>query len=379
MGHVLLTGATGMIGRFILRDLAARDVDAAVLVRGANAEQRIANVIESLGQLHPSCGVDDSIPTPRVIRGDLHAADLALSAEDADWVERNVDSVIHCAGDVSFGHDGAADDVWRTNVDGTTNLARAALARGIEAFSFVSTAFVCGDRQGIVREDEARSGQGFGSVYEEAKLRAEEVLAETGLERVKIFRPCFVGGDTVTGFSSTFHGIYWFALFTAMARLRAGVSPGERWHHDVRIFRSPDLRHYMVPVDAVSRAVVELHEDEAAPTGAYHLTPPRSFDLRLVESSLRRHYGFEGVRFADPVDPAEWNETEQLFYEGLRAIGHRYLDGDPTFDCSKTLGRLAWWKSVTIDEDYLVRLYAYADSVRFGRGPARRREPLPAV
>lgn len=375
MAHVLLTGATGMIGRFILRDLAARDVDTAVLVRGADADAKIVATIESLEQLGASSGAADPIPRPRIVRGDLHAAGLGLSHEDSAWLAKHVGSVIHCAGDVSFGHDGAADDVWKTNVDGTAHVAKACRTLGIDALSYVSTAFVCGDRQGVVREDEARAGQGFGSVYEEAKLRAEEVLGEAGLGRLKIFRPCFVGGDSATGYTSTFHGIYWFALFTALARLRAGAAPGERWHHDVRIFRSPDLRHYMVPVDAVSKAVVELHEDESAPTGAYHLTPPRSFDLTLVESSLRRHYGYEGVRFADPVDPATWNETEQLFYEGLKSIGHRYIDGDPTFDCSKTLGRLPWWRDVEIDEDYLVRLFAFADSVRFGRGPVRRKQP----
>lgn len=378
MGHVLLTGATGMIGRFILRDLAARDVETAVLVRGANAEAKIAAVVDALEQMRGSCVSEEPLPPPRIIRGDLNTPDLGLSPADASWVARHVDSVIHCAGDVSFGHDGAGDDVWRTNVDGTAHVAGVCRSHGIDAVSYVSTAFVCGDRQGVIREDEARCGQRFGSVYEEAKLRAEEVLGEAGLARLKIFRPCFVGGDTSTGYTSTFHGIYWFALFTAMARMRAGAEPGQRWQHDVRIFRSPDLPHYLVPVDAVSKAVVEIHDDAAAPTGAYHLTPPRSVDLRLLEAALRRHYGFEGVRFAEPVDPATWNETEQLFYEGLKAIGHRYLDGDPVFDCTKTLDRLPWWQDVEIDEDYLVRLFAYADSVRFGRGPARRKQPAPA-
>lgn len=374
MGHVLLTGATGMIGRFILRDLAARDVETAVLVRGQNAEARIAEAIESLERLHP----DTEITAPRVVRGDLHAADLGVSAADAAWLGRHVDGVIHCAGDVSFGNEWQAEAIRKTNVEGTANVARFCLDRGIGRLSHVSTAFVCGDRQGVIREDEGRCGQGFGSAYEEAKLLAEEVLAEAGLPELKIFRPCFVGGDTATGYTSTFHGIYWFALFTAMARMRAGAAPGETWHHDVRIFRSPQLQHYMVPVDAVSKAVVELHEDRDAPTGAYHLTPARPFDLTLIESSMRRHFRFEGVRFADPVDPSEWNETERLFYDGLEAIGHRYLDGDPTFDCSKTLGRLPWWGSVDIDEDYLMRLYAFAESVAFGRGAARRKQTATA-
>lgn len=377
MGHILLIGATGMIGRFILRDLAARGIDTAVLVRGADAEPRIQAVLASLERLAETCPTDEPTVRPRVIRGDLHAPDLDLSSGDAAWFARNVEGVIHCAGDVSFGDKGVANDVWRTNVEGTANLARACKANGIDAVSYVSTAFVCGDREGVIREDEGRCGQGFGSIYEEAKLRAEEVLHETGFSRLKIFRPCFVGGDTATGYTSTFHGIYWFALFTALARMRAGAEPGQSWRHDVRIFRSPEMRHYIVPVDAVSRAVVELHVDPTAPTGAYHLTPPRPVTLSLLESALRKHYGYEGVRFAAPADPATWNETEQLFYDGLKGIGHRYLDGDPILDCSKTSGRLPWWRSVEIDEDYFLRLFAYADEVRFGRGPVRRRQPLP--
>lgn len=375
MGHVLLTGATGMIGRFIMRDLAARGIDTAVLVRGGDAGAKIDGALVALERLAESCATDQPTARPRIIRGDLQASDLALSAADTAWLARNVDSVIHCAGDVSFGNEGVANDVWRTNVDGTANVARACKANGIDSVSYVSTAFVCGDRQGVIREDEGRCGQGFGSVYEEAKLRAEEVLQEAGFARLKIFRPCFVGGDTTTGYTSTFHGIYWFALFTALARMRAGAEPGQRWRHDVRIFRAPDSRHYIVPVDAVSKAVVELHDDSLAATGAYHLTPPQPVTLAILESALRNHYGYEGVRFAASVDPETWNETEQLFYDGLKAIGHRYLDGDPILDCSKTVGQLPWWQTVAIDEDYFLRLFAYADAVRFGRGPAHRRQP----
>lgn len=377
MGYVLLTGSTGMIGRFILRDLAARGIDTAVLVRGADAEARMQAVLVELQRLASSPHTDELTPRPRIIRGDLDASDLALSQADAAWLARNVDGVIHCAGDVSFGGEGVASDVWRTNVEGTANLARNCKANHIDAVSYVSTAFVCGDRQGVIRENESRCGQGFGSVYEEAKLRAEEVLEGAGFAELKIFRPCFVGGDTATGYTSTFHGVYWFALFTALARMRAGAEPSEPWRHDVRIFRDPDERHYIVPVDAVSRAIVELHEDPTAPTGAYHLTPLRPATLALLESALRNHYGYEGVRFAAPTDPETWNETEHMFYDGLKAVGHRYLDGDPIFDCSKTVEHLPWWQSVETHEEYFSRLFAYADAVRFGRGPVRKKQPVP--
>src|SRR5207244_1988671 len=120
--YILLTGATGFLGRYLLRELLAAGRRVAVLVRGD---------VERLG---------DSPAT--VIAGDLRASRLGLSAVDRTWISRRCTSILHAAANVSF----RAGQAWSTNVDGTARL----LELGVAEFHHLSTAFVGGDRTGTI-------------------------------------------------------------------------------------------------------------------------------------------------------------------------------------------------------------------------------------
>ena len=374
----LLTGATGFLGRYLVRDYAARGRNLAVLVRGDSACDRVAQMIEDMESSANLLGETIAIPLPKIIRADLTQADLGLSVDDHDWLAANVDDVVHCAGDVTFHESGKGEGTWRTNVDGTENLARWSRDNGIEDFSYVSTAFVCGDRSGVIYEKDLDCGQGFGSTYEESKFEAERRLQSYQFPRLSVFRPCFVSGDSTSGYSSTFHGIYWFAQFTSLARLRQNVMPGMRWHHDVRIFKTGAEHHYLIPVDKVSRAICEIQSQSDLASNNYHLTPKKVIKLTDVEAALADCFHYFGVRFAGEKcpDDSSLNEIEQLFYDGLRSMGHRYLDQDPTFDCTQTEQLLPWWTEHEANHEYLIKIFEYAEGKRYGRDSRRRAKKL---
>lgn len=239
-------------------------------------------------------------------------------------------------------------------------------------FAYVSTAFVCGNRSGTIFEQNLDCGQSFGSEYEKSKYDAECHLHKVGFPRLDIFRPCSVTGDTNTGYTSTFHGLYWFALFTSLARLRAGGGDTARWRHDVRLFFTGEECHHLIPVDKVSEAIVSLLESPAQGTSTYHLTPPHATSLKDLERALCSYYQYDGVRFAAPVPRAEWNETETLFYDGLATVDHRYLHADPTFDRTATSRAIPWWDDISLPQAYFQRLFAFAEAHRFGRKKVRR-------
>lgn len=373
MAYTLLTGPTGLIGRYLVRDFTNAGTKLVALVRGADAAERLAAALEIARRQSPTPLAGDSSPAVRVIRGDIRESALGLAPADEDWVARNVTSIVHCAADVSFHDASGSGETWNTNVEGTRRLAEFCLKHGIADFSYVSTSFVCGDRTGTIREDELDCGQGFGSTYEKSKFHAEALLREQGFRRLSIFRPCSVTGDSRTGYTSTFHGIYWFAQFTALARMRYSGSGTEPWHHDVRIFKTGGEMHHLVPVDWVSRAIVALHRDPTQPGGVYHLTPLKATTLADLKAALEDYFHFYGVEFVPCQPDAVLNETEELFYSGLSAMGHRYLDGDPAFDCSRTRAALPWWSDVVITHDYLLRIFDYAERHRYGRGRRGRK------
>src|SRR2546428_652204 len=122
--YVLLTGATGFLGRHLLRELFAAGRRVAILVRDATtpAEERVR---ELLAELPPR------YHRPTVVAGDLRAPHLGLSAVDRQWLSRHCAGVVHAAADVSF----RKGKAWAVNVEGTARL----LELGLAKFHHVST------------------------------------------------------------------------------------------------------------------------------------------------------------------------------------------------------------------------------------------------
>ena len=144
-GGVLVTGASGLLGRTVALQLAARGELVTVMQRS------------------------DSGLDVRQIRGDLNDADarrLALAG---------VDRVIHCAAKVSI--NGPQAEFSRINVDGTAALLSAARTSGVHSFVHVSTPSVAHLGRAI-HGDQAQPADPEGARGNYARTKAEaELLA----------------------------------------------------------------------------------------------------------------------------------------------------------------------------------------------------------
>jgi hypothetical protein len=98
--HILLTGATGLLGRSLLRDLAAAGRRVAVIVRGSKTAAAADRVDELLDDWRDLAGSE--VACPVVLEGDLSIAGLGLPPEQRAWIARNVREVIHSAASLSF-------------------------------------------------------------------------------------------------------------------------------------------------------------------------------------------------------------------------------------------------------------------------------------
>jgi dihydroflavonol-4-reductase len=133
---------------------------------------------------------------------------VEAALDDRAGLERAIpdacDAVFHVAGNVSMWSGNDAEQT-RDNVDGTRNMAEAALARCVRRFIHTSTVAVWG-RQAHVPFDETAPKNGATSRmnYARSKLRGEDelrALATRGLDAV-ILNPChIVGRYDVNGWS----------------------------------------------------------------------------------------------------------------------------------------------------------------------------------
>jgi thioester reductase-like protein len=124
---------------------------------------------------------------------------------------------------------------------------------------------VAGRRRGLIREDELRHDAGFRNHYEESKYMAELSVDELKSELpVTIHRPAVVVGDSNTGVTAKYDGIYY--LIHYLRRWPGGLSLINIGNSEVRL--------NLVPIDFVIEAMVALAKDERAVGATVQIADP---------------------------------------------------------------------------------------------------------
>jgi UDP-glucose 4-epimerase len=167
---IALTGATGFIGRHLLRELGRRGYRLRVLLRRPST-------------LPLDCA--------SAVIGDLaRPSNMAQALADAD-------AVIHSAG-IAHAMSGVPEDDYRAlNTEGTIALARAAERAGVRRFVFLSSIRAQCGPTAVSAQTEAMPPQPT-DAYGRSKLAAEQGLAELDLDWVAL-RPVVVYGEGVKG------------------------------------------------------------------------------------------------------------------------------------------------------------------------------------
>jgi thioester reductase-like protein len=248
---ILLTGATGFVGMTVLARLLADGREVHCLVRAADDEEADARLRAVLARVQaPATG------RAVAIAGDITSPQLGLSDAGHERMAQRVGSVIHSAASVSF--DLPIEEARAINVQGTQRmLDLAGKVPDLERFTYVSTAYVAGDRRGTVYEDDHRAGR-FRNSYERSKHEAEARVRSSGLPWT-VARPSIVVGERETGWTASFNVLY--APLRALGAGAYPVIPARR--------RAPlDV----VPIDYVADAVVALSAHPEAVAGTFHLT-----------------------------------------------------------------------------------------------------------
>lgn len=278
---VLLTGVTGFIGGAIAIELlSTTDVEILCLVReaeGMPADTRLEAALRASAEMYGLEIGDEQLRRCHPLVGDITEPFAGVQAEAIPPLA----SVWHVAASLAF-EDRRADEISRHNVEGTQNVVDLAAAAGCGEFNYVSTAYVAGDRRGVIAEEHlpADAETTANNHYERTKMQAERVVAGAGFDVMRIFRPSIVIGHSETLRATTFSGLYGFIRNLQRARELVRQSLGDLLkYRPLRLLADGDTPVNFIPIDYVAGAAVRISESGAE--GVFHLansTPPRLED-----------------------------------------------------------------------------------------------------
>jgi nucleoside-diphosphate-sugar epimerase len=246
-------------------------------------------------------------------------------------------------------------------------------------FHYLSTAYVCGKRQGVISENELEMGQDFRNDYEHSKYLAEKLVRDDEfIAPATIYRPAVIAADSRTGYTNTYHGIS--VYMRLLSRLMSVTPPDKdgRRHAPLRLAVQGDERRNVVPVDWVSKVICHLIDQPAAHGRTFHLAPRIPITARKFFDAAYRYFNAYGVEFCGK----DWSfgaETT-VFEKALLKHGAPYRDyelTDPKF-CTANLDRFAGHLPCPVlDESILHRYLRFGEHDQWGRrrSPARAAGP----
>nr|WP_308315658.1 thioester reductase domain-containing protein [Streptomyces sp. ISL-100] len=274
--EVFLTGATGFLGAFLLRDLLrSSTARIRVLVRGADRADALARLRANLEWYRLWNEVDqDRID---VVVGDLAQPRLGLDEEEFDTLSRTVDVVYHPGASVNWIH--PYQELKAANVSGTVEILRLAARHRTVPVHYVSTTGVFSGTHGgggdaLKPTEPTGPGEALPTGYVQSKWVSEQIIdiaRERGLP-VSVFRVDVISGDQDNGACQT-RDFVWLSL---KGILQAGAVPEG--------MAGP---LHLMPVDYVSAAILEISRKEEAAGRTFHLYNPDELTFAEAAEHLR--------------------------------------------------------------------------------------------
>ncbi len=252
-----VTGATGFVGKFLVKNLLKREGTIYVLVRKQS--------VKKLDTTIAWWGLDTKSQKRIVpVVGDLGKAKLGLAPADLTKLRGKVKHFFHLAAIYDMSADAESQRV--ANIDGTRNAVELADALKAGCFHHTSSIAAAGLYDGTFREDMFEEAEELDHPYFRTKHDSEAIVRNECKTPWRVYRPGMVVGHSKTGEIDKIDGPYYF--FKLIQKMR-NMLP--QWMPTIGIEGG---RINIVPVDYVVDAMDYIAHKKGLDGGCFHLTDP---------------------------------------------------------------------------------------------------------
>jgi len=375
---IIMTGATGFLGAFLMSGLLERGYHVTVLGRSS----KTMSLSDRLASLTRWFSIDP-LDKLTAIEADLSKKHLGL--DDKVWGDlcANAGRIIHCASDTSFAERNR-EQVMNTNVNSLSSLLDLVIDSRAQHLYYLSTAYACGQCEGICMETPI-TGQSFNNVYEESKAQAEEVIRRSCADNkvpLSILRPSIVYGHSKTGKSLKFNALYYCVKSISFIRdifandIRQGGGRSSKWgfsldddgllYLPLKIYLTNRGSVNLIPIDYFVATVLGIIEHSGT-NDIYHITSDNPPDITTLAEYSQRFLGVRGIQILwnQSGKNANPNPAEELF-EKLFEQYRPYLSDNRIFDQSSTYSITNGVSAPPFTYDIFERCMDYAVACEWG-------------
>ena len=251
-----VTGATGFIGKRLVKALLARRGATVYFLLRPGSERKVPELLAYWG-----AAKGRAIP----VTGDLTGKKLGVAADQVKALKGHIDHLYHLA--AVYDLDADEESQVAVNVEGTRNAVEFAKAIDAKRFHHVSSIAAAGLDEGVFREDMFDEAENLDHPYFATKHESEKIVRTECKVPWTVYRPAMVVGDSHTGEMDKIDGPYYF--FKLIQRMRQILPP---WMPSIGLEGG---RINIVPVDYVVAALDHISHTALDGSGqCFHLVDP---------------------------------------------------------------------------------------------------------